>query len=129
MGRLDTPDLALMGAGERALLMAEQFGLDQVLGDRPTVDRHEGLAVALRLPVQGPGHQFLAGTAFAANQHRRLGGRQFAQEFAQVADRSAVAQQLMLGLSDMDVPLATQAGHAEGPPEGHLTRETSNGRV
>src|SRR5690606_42005810 len=47
VGRLDASDLALVGAGERALLMAEQLGLDQVLGNRAAVEGNEGL---LRTP-------------------------------------------------------------------------------
>lgn len=82
MGRFDAPGLTLVRTGEGALLMAEQFGLDQVLGNSPAVDGNEGLLAALRLAVQGARHQFLAGTALTSDQHRRLGGRQFAQQFA-----------------------------------------------
>ena len=47
MSRLDAPDLALVRPGERALFMAEQFGLDQVFGDGPTIDRDKGFVVPL----------------------------------------------------------------------------------
>ena len=39
--RLEFADTACDGAGERALLVAEQLGLQQVLGDRRTVQRDE----------------------------------------------------------------------------------------
>ncbi|MNY40181.1 hypothetical protein D3C86_1749070 [compost metagenome] len=57
--------------------------------------------------MQGSGHQFLAGAAFSADQHRGLGGRQFAQQFAQLPDRFAGAQQLVLQLINVDRALAT----------------------
>ncbi|MNR55559.1 hypothetical protein D3C85_1759570 [compost metagenome] len=72
--------------------MAEQFGLNQVLGDRPAVDGDERLVAASRLAVQGTRHQFLAGAAFTANQHWRFGGRQFAQQLAQLADWAALTE-------------------------------------
>ncbi|MNO62695.1 hypothetical protein D3C76_533760 [compost metagenome] len=56
VSRFDPPDLALMGAGKGPLLMAKQFGLDQVLGNRPAVDRDKGFAVAQGLPMQRTGH-------------------------------------------------------------------------
>ncbi|MNI96679.1 hypothetical protein D3C73_1551880 [compost metagenome] len=67
-----------MGARKGPLLMAEQLGLDQVLGNRPAIDRHKWFAVAQGLPMQRAGYQFLACAAFATNQHWRLGGRQLA---------------------------------------------------
>jgi len=41
--------------------MAEQFALDQLLGDRRHVDGHEGAMTTLAVIVQGARHQFLAG--------------------------------------------------------------------
>ncbi|MNH16003.1 hypothetical protein D3C79_756290 [compost metagenome] len=120
MSRFDAPGLALMSTGEGALLMAEQFRLDQVLGDRPAVDGNERLLAALRLPVQGTGHQFLAGAAFTADQHRRFSRRQLAQQLAQLADRAAVTEQLVAGFIHPRQPFATQARHAEGPAQGDL---------
>ena len=120
MGRFDAPGLALMRPGECALFMAEQFGLDQMLGDRPTVDGDERLLAALRLTVQGACHQFLAGAALTTDQHGRFGGRQFAQQLAQLTDRPAFAEQLVGRLIDLDRPLAAQTGHAEGAAQGHL---------
>ena len=43
VGQLELPELARVRAGEGALLVAEQLGLDQGVGDRGAVDRHEGL--------------------------------------------------------------------------------------
>ena len=48
VGFLELADAAGDGAGEGALLMAEQFALQQVLRDGGAVDRDEGLVGALR---------------------------------------------------------------------------------
>ncbi|MNE41196.1 hypothetical protein D3C80_1352550 [compost metagenome] len=120
MGGFNAPGLALMGTGESALLMAEQFGLDQVLGDCPAVDGDERLVAALRLPMQGAGHQLLARAAFTTDQHRRLGGRQLAQQLAQLADRPAFAKQFVGRVVHLGGPFATQARHAERPAKGDL---------
>ncbi|MNC47295.1 hypothetical protein D3C75_963480 [compost metagenome] len=85
MGRLDPTDLALVGTSEGPLLVTEQFGLDQLLGNRTTVDRHEGLLGATRQAVQGVGHQLLAGPALAADQYRRIGRSELAEQLAQLA--------------------------------------------
>ncbi|MND56661.1 hypothetical protein D3C80_477720 [compost metagenome] len=53
--------------------MAEQLGLHQVLGDRRHVQRDEGRRGARAVAVQGVGHQLLAGTRFAVDQHRDVG--------------------------------------------------------
>ena len=54
--------------------MPEQFALQQVLRDRPAVDRNERAPAALAVVVDGPGDQFLAGAAFAGDQHVDLAG-------------------------------------------------------
>ena len=62
-GRLDLADRSLDRAGERALLVAEQLALEQVLGDRRAVDRDERRPCARAQLVQRAGEQFLAGAA------------------------------------------------------------------
>ncbi len=68
---------ASVGAGERSLLVAEEFGLDQALGDRGAVDRDKGgLAPATR-SVEGPRNELLAGPGLAGDEDRGVGGRDF----------------------------------------------------
>ncbi len=55
--------------------MAEEFGLEQRLGDRAAVDGDEGLGRARARPVNGLCEQLLAAAAFAAQQHAGIGGR------------------------------------------------------
>ena len=73
VGLLELADLLLGGAGERALLVAEQLGLDQLVGDRRAVDLHEALAAAQAVAVDRARHQFLAHAALAPDQHGRVG--------------------------------------------------------
>ena len=59
-------------AGERAALVAEQLGFEQVLRDRRGVDRDERPRRARAVPVQRARDQLLAGARFAGDQHRRV---------------------------------------------------------
>ena len=63
------------GAGEGALLVAEQNRLDQVLRHGAAIDRDEGLGAARADAVDGARDQFLADAGFAFDQHRDGGGR------------------------------------------------------
>ncbi len=72
LGQLDLADVRLDRAGERAALVAEQFGLEQVLGDRRAIDGDE-LALAPALLVDRARQQFLAGAAGAEQHHRHIG--------------------------------------------------------
>ena len=63
VGFLELADALVDGAGERALLVAEQDALDEVLGDGAAVDGDERLAGALALALDGAGDQLLADAA------------------------------------------------------------------
>ena len=65
VGLLELADAAVDGARERALLVAEQDALDQVLRDRAAVDRDERLSGALALALNGARDQLLADAALA----------------------------------------------------------------
>ena len=64
-----------IGAGERPLLVPEQLALENAAGQGRDVERDERLALAGAVLMQGPGDQFLAGAAFALNQHGAVGRR------------------------------------------------------
>ncbi len=82
-------------AGERALLVTEQLALDEVLGQRAAVDRHERTASA-RLIVNRARDHFLAGARFALDEHRDLRRRDLPQPL------------------DLDVPRRHQRGESRG---------------
>ena len=74
VGLLELTDALVDGAGERALLMAEENALDEVLGDRAAVDGDERPAGALALALDGARDQFLADAGFAFDQDGDVGG-------------------------------------------------------
>ncbi|MNV98077.1 hypothetical protein D3C71_1932840 [compost metagenome] len=60
----------MVGAGERAFFMAEQFRLHQFGRDRRTVYGDQRLPGAAAGPVQGVDEHFFAYACFALHQHR-----------------------------------------------------------
>ena len=73
MGEFEATLAPFDGAGEGALLVAEDLALEQRLGDGRAVDRHVGHRHALAQLMDGLGDHLLAGARFAGDQHR--GGR------------------------------------------------------
>src|SRR5258705_8877197 len=63
VGQLELAQLARVGAGEGALLVSEQLGLEQRVRDRGQVDRHEGLRAPGALVVDGAGDELLSRAA------------------------------------------------------------------
>ena len=59
-------------AGEGAAHVAEQLGLEQPLGQRAAVDRHERAARARAVAVDGARDQLLAGAGLSGHEHRRV---------------------------------------------------------
>src|SRR5207249_2797829 len=62
---LELADALALGAGERALLVAEQLALQEGFGDGGTVDSQERPLPAAAVLVDGAGDQLLAGAALA----------------------------------------------------------------
>ncbi len=96
VGGLEQAGLVLDGTGETALFMAEELAFQQMFGDGAAVDRHERAIGAGAGGVDQPGGQFLAGTGFAADQHRCLAARQFADHLPGPLHDRRLAQQLRL---------------------------------
>src|SRR5262249_5094691 len=67
--------LAPVRPRERALLVAEQLRLEQLLGDRGAVDLDEGTLRAGRREMDRTGDQILADPALAPDQLGRIGVR------------------------------------------------------
>ena len=86
--------LAVLGStGEGALAVAEEFGLEQLLRDRTTVDGDERLRAARRDIVDRTRHQFLAGARLALHQHRRHAARDLLDQPAHLLHRQRLAGQ------------------------------------
>src|SRR5205807_2326726 len=96
--RLEKAFAVLGGAGERALLVAEELALHQGIGDSAAIDRHERLVAARAVLVDQARRELLAAARFARDVHRRLGAGELADQLAHLGERRAVAQQpLALG--------------------------------
>ena len=86
-------DAILGRAGERAANVAEQLGLEQVLGHGAAVDRHERPAGARRLVVNEARYPFLADAALAGEQHRRVDLRDAPRDVQHALHRRALEDQ------------------------------------
>ena len=64
------PALVLIGSGESAFYVTEEFALQQRLGKCAAVDGDEGFGGARRTNVNRARHQFFTGAALAVDQHR-----------------------------------------------------------
>ena len=87
------PDAARVGAGEGALLVAEQLGLDQVARDRRHVDGDERPVAPLAVIVQRARDQFLAGAGLAGDHHGQIGLHQPRQHAVDFLHRRRAADQ------------------------------------
>jgi hypothetical protein len=86
-GLLELSDSARNRAGERALLVAEQFGFQQMLGDRRAIDRYERLLGAVGAGVDIARQHFLAGAGFAGDHDGSVGTRDLLRQLDHLAHR------------------------------------------
>ena len=91
IGLLELALVLGVGAGERALFVAEQLGFEQFARDRAAIDRDERLAGAAALGVDGAGDDFLAAAARAGQQHRGVARRDLADEAPEARHRGRIA--------------------------------------
>ena len=91
LGHLEAALLAGVGAGERALLVAEQLRLDQRVGQRRAAHLHERLLRAQRVVVDRVRDQLLAGARLAADQHGGVGLRDLRDLLVHLPRRAAGA--------------------------------------
>ena len=81
-------------ARERALLVAEELGLEQVLGHRAAVDRDERLILARARAVDRAREQLLARAGLARDQHARVGAGDHSRLLEAGLDRGAARDDL-----------------------------------
>ena len=72
VGLLEAADALLVGAGERALLVSEELGLEEVLLERGAVHLDEVARGAQRVVMDGARDELLAGAGLAADEHGRV---------------------------------------------------------
>ncbi len=90
------PILSSVRAGKAALAMAEQLAFDQLFGDGRAIHFDESLRAARAAVVNRVRHQFLAGAAFAVDQHASVGGGHQRQLLPQRLHGNAFADDLQL---------------------------------
>ena len=86
VGRLEQAGLVAVGAGERALPVAEHLGFEQRLRQRGAVDRHHLLLDAAAVRVDELRDHFLAGARFAGDEHRGVGRGDLAGQLDRLAE-------------------------------------------
>ena len=87
VGLLELADLPIGGAGERALLVTEQFGFDQLVGNGGAIDLHELAVAPQALAMDRARHQLLADAALAPDQDRGVGRRRLLNRAADRGQR------------------------------------------
>ena len=116
---LELADAAAVGAGEGALLVAEQLALQQGLRDGGAVEGQERRLGPGAVLVDGAGDQFLAGAALAGDQHRHVLGGDAADGLVDLAHGRA-------GADDGAVHVGVRGGLGDhgrlAHPPGHLQR-------
>src|ERR1019366_4997859 len=95
VGHLEQAFLAGDGAGEGALHVAEECGLQQVRRHGASVHGDEGAVAARRVHVDGFGDQLFAGAAFALQQHRGTAGRHLRHQVEDAQHGLALADDVL----------------------------------
>ena len=95
VGDFEQAALVLVGSGERALQIAEQFAFEQRLGKRSAVHGDEGVGGARRTYVNGARNEFFTGAALAVNQNRAGGGGDGAYRLLQLLHGPAGADDVV----------------------------------
>ena len=88
IGVFDLAGRGLHGAGKCALLVAEEFGFQQLLRNGRAVDGDESLVASRAQGVQCARQQFLAGAALAQDQHCDVRGGDLLDHAADVLHRA-----------------------------------------
>ncbi len=119
---------ALGGSGKGPSFVAEEFTLQQIMGNGGTIDGNEGLGEATAIEVDCPGNQFLTGTAFARDHYGHIGRGHTAESFIDFLHRLAVADnrpagavlplQLRFKLADLITDLGGLLGLEDDGIEG-----------
>ena len=93
LGLLESAGAPRLGAGEGALLVAEELGFDQVARNCRHVDRDERPVAPLAVVVERAGDKFLAGAGFARDHDGQVGLHQARQHPVDVLHRRRSADQ------------------------------------
>ena len=118
--------------GEGALLVTEQLGLQEVLGNRRAVDRDEGAPCPPALPVQITGDHLLARAAFAGDQDTCFGRRDLPGDAEQLVHRRILEHQPLPVVADRSEDRGDQlrlGGQRQELPGARFDRSDRGARV
>ena len=127
------PAFCAVRAAERALLVAEQFALHQVIRQRAAVDIHPGPFAAQREIVHRARHDFFTRSALSADQDGGVGARDLLHQaehgFHALASDDGAAHDvaLILGLRRLQMVLRVPRGPA--PASSWLWRGAARCRL
>ncbi len=116
MGVFNASDAAFLCACERPRFVAEEFAVQQGIGQSTAVEGDVGRVAAARMVVQGAGHHFFARAGFTANEHIDGGVGNFHHQLPDALHGKGLAHQLALQ------PLAEGEGAAQ---MAHLQRQAA----
>ena len=105
-----TPSVSAHGAGERPADVPEELALEQGLADAGAVDGDERALPAPGAVVDAAGEQFLAGAAFAFQQHDAVVGGDGVGDGHDLAERGTGTDQRLSG--DQSPARAVSGRHA-----------------
>ena len=94
VGLLEAAAAQRVGAGEGALFVAEQLGLEQIRRESRRVEGDERLVRTRTVPMQCVRHQLLARPRFARDEHRHAGSGQPAHRAEHLLHGRCLTQQL-----------------------------------
>ena len=95
----------MCGAGKCALLIAEEFALQQRFGDGRAIDRYEGLAIARAALMNGAGDQLFASSTLAQQENRGVTGCNFANKLVDLMHARTLTYHRMLQIHLFPQPL------------------------
>ncbi len=125
IGLFEAADAFLRGAGEGAFFVAEEFGFEELGGERGAVDDDEFGCGAAGEVVDGVGDDFLAGAGFALDEDGGAGGGDLFDEvgdafdFRGFADDAGEAAAAFYLLGELGV-FGFEGAGAEGAFEEHF---------
>jgi hypothetical protein len=109
VGRLQQSPVRFDGAGEGALLVAEQLAFEERLGDGAAVYRHERLVAAHAVVVYRSGDHLFAGAAAAGDEYAGVGAGNFPDEGEDFLHRRSLAHYIVE--RELLFDLAPEMGH------------------
>ena len=104
VGELELAELALVGAGEGAALVAEELGLEELEGEGGAVDLDEGALAAGGAVVDGAGDELLADAGLAPDEDGGIGVGDLIDHFLDGLHARAVLEHpVVLGAAPLEL--------------------------